>query len=305
MAILRSGGYLLSVLIGISFLSFSLFALAPGDPAVILLSIQHETPTQQQIDELRGELHLDQSLQLRYAHWLIQAMRGNLGRSWRSGEPVVQVVCERLPATLELALLSLLLLVFFTLFSGLLSLACHNNRGIDEGMRFFSILLMSMPNYWLGFLLIYFFALKLGWLPVMGRGGLLHLLLPAITLGLASAAMQGRILRANLLEIISQEHVRFAIAKGLDSWKILRCHVLKNALGPTVGLWCVSLGSMLGGAAVVESVFSWPGIGRLLVEAALNRDIPVIQGVVLLTGFAVAAANRIGDFLRKQLDPRL
>lgn len=304
-ATIRAGGYLLAVVLGVSFLSFSLFTLAPGDPAAILLSIHHETPTQQQIDELSRELHLDQPLQHRYVHWLVQVMQGDFGRSWRNGEKVVQILSERLPATLELALAAWLLLVFFTLSSGLLGLICQNHRGVDEGLRIVSILFMSLPNYWLGFFLVYFFALQLGWLPVMGRGGFAHLALPSITLALASAAMQGRILRANLLEVISQEHVRFAIARGLGPWTVLRRHVLHNVLGPTVGLWCISLGSMLGGAAVVESVFSWPGIGRLLVEAVLSRDIPVIQGVVLFAGLVVAASNMFGDFLRKKMDPRL
>ncbi len=296
--------YLLYVLLGISLLSFGLSALAPGDPAEIILRLRHETPTPEQIAELRLEMGLDRPLPLRYVHWLGRAVRGDLGRSWQSGEPVFSELAGRLPATIELALASFGFIVVFSTISGVLC-GVGRNRMIDQTGRLLSILAMSVPSYWLGFLLVYLFSMKLGWLPVMGRGGPEHLLLPAVTLGLAATAMQGRVLRASLIEVLGQDHVRFAVAKGLKRRSVLLRHVLRNAMGPVATLWGISLGNLLAGSAVVETVFSWPGLGRLIVNAILSRDIPVLQGAVLVAALAVAGANLAGDVVQKRLNPRL
>ncbi len=296
--------YLLYVLLGISLLSFGLSALASGDPAEIILRMRHETPTLEQIAELRLEMGLDRSLPLRYVHWLGRAAKGDLGRSWQSGEPVLSELTGRLPATLELALASFGFIVVFSTVSGVLC-GIGRNGIIDQTGRMLSILAMSVPSYWLGFLLVYFFAMKLGWLPVMGRGGPEHLLLPAVTLGLAATAMQGRVLRASLIEVLGQDHVRFAVAKGLKRRNVLLRHVLRNAMGPVATLWGISLGNLLAGSAIVETVFSWPGLGRLIVNAILSRDIPVLQGAVLVAALAVAGANLAGDVVQKRLNPRL
>ncbi len=296
--------YLFYVLFGISLLSFGLSALAPGDPAEIILRMRHETPTLEQIAALRLEMGLDRPLPLRYVHWLSRAAAGDLGRSWQSGEPVSSELAGRLPATLELALASFCFIVVFSTAAGVLC-GIGRNGFIDQAGRILSILAMSMPSYWLGFLLVYFFAMKLGWLPVMGRGGPEHLLLPAVTLGLAATAMQGRVLRASLIEVIGQDHVRFAVAKGLKRRSVLLRHVLRNAMGPVATLWGISLGNLLAGSAIVETVFSWPGLGRLIVNAILSRDIPLLQGVVLVAALAVAGANLAGDIVQKRLNPRL
>ena len=296
--------YLLYVLLGISLLSFGLSALAPGDPAEIILRLRHETPTPEQIAELRLEMGLDRPLPLRYVHWLGSAVKGDLGRSWQSGEPVFSELAGRLPATLELALASFGFIVVFSTITGVLC-GVGRNSMIDHTGRMLSILAMSVPSYWLGFLLVYLFSMKLGWLPVMGRGGPAHLLLPAVTLGLAATAMQGRVLRASLIEVLGQDHVRFAVAKGLKGRSVLLRHVLRNAMGPVATLWGISLGNLLAGSAVVETVFSWPGLGRLIVNAILSRDIPVLQGAVLLAALAVACANLAGDVVQKRINPRL
>jgi peptide/nickel transport system permease protein len=296
--------YLLYVLFGISLLSFGLSALAPGDPSEIILRLRHETPTPEQIAELRLEMGLDRPLPLRYVHWLGRAVKGDLGRSWQSGEPVFSELAGRLPATLELALASFGFIVVFSTITGVLC-GVGRNSMIDQTGRMLSILAMSVPSYWLGFLLVYLFSMKLGWLPVMGRGGPAHLLLPAVTLGLAATAMQGRVLRASLIEVLGQDHVRFAVAKGLKGRSVLLRHVLRNAMGPVATLWGISLGNLLAGSAVVETVFSWPGLGRLIVNAILSRDIPVLQGAVLVAALAVAGANMAGDIVQKRLNPRL
>ncbi|MBI5589996.1 MAG: ABC transporter permease [Deltaproteobacteria bacterium] len=296
--------YLSYVLFGISFLSFGLFALAPGDPAEIILRMRHEAPTLEQIAELRLEMGLDQPLPLRYVHWLSRAAKGDLGRSWQSGEPVCSELAGRLPATLELTLASFGFIVVFSTAAGVLC-GIGRNGIVDQTGRMLSILAMSVPSYWLGFLLVYCFAMKLGWLPVMGRGGPEHLLMPAVTLGLAATAMQGRVLRASLIEVLGQDHVRFAVAKGLKRRNVLLRHVLRNAMGPVATLWGISLGNLLAGSAIVETVFSWPGLGRLIVNAILSRDIPMLQGAVLVAALAVAGANLAGDVVQRQLNPRL
>ena len=296
--------YLLFVLLGISSLSFALSAMAPGDPAEIILRMRHETPTREQIAELRLEMGLDRPLPLRYLHWLGRAIKGDLGLSWQSGEPVFSELAGRLPATIELALAAFGFILVFSTAAGVFC-GMGKNGIMDQTGRILSILAMSVPGYWLGFLLVYFFAMKLGWLPVMGRGDPKHLLLPAITLGLAAAAMQGRVLRASLVEVLGQDHVRFAVAKGLKRRNVLLRHVLRNAMGPVATLWSISLGNLLAGSAIVETVFSWPGLGRLIVSAILSRDVPMLQGAVLVAALAVAGANLAGDLVQKRLNPRL
>ncbi len=296
--------YFIYVLIGITIVSFGISALVPGDPAEIIMRIRHETPTQEQIEELRLELGIDKPLPLRYFHWIGRVLHGDLGRSWRNGEPVLNELVSRIPATLELALTSFCIILVFSTFTGVL-FAVFRDGIIDHGGRLLSILAMSVPNYWLGFLLVYIFSIKLGWLPVMGRGSAENVLLPAITLGLAATALQGRVLRTSLIEVFSQDYVRFAIGKGLRLQTVILRHCLKNALGPVVTLWGISLGNFLAGSAIVESVFSWPGLGRLVVEAILSRDIPILQGSVMIAAFFVAAANLGADVVQKILHPRL
>lgn len=305
---MRSAGrrlaYLSAVLLGVSLVAFSLFALAPGDPAEIILRDRHDAPTPGQTAALRQELGLNDPLALQYLRWLGRACTGDLGRSWRTGEPVSVEIAARLPATLELALAAFLLAAPLAVVSGVLG-ALFQNRLPDRLGRAWTILCMSLPNFWLGLLLIYFFALKLGLLPVMGRSGPASLVLPAMTLGLAAAAMQGRVLRANLIEIMGADYIRFAHAKGLGTWSVLGRHLLRNALPPVVAMWGVSLGGLLGGSVIVESIFSWPGLGKLTVDAVLARDIPVVQGSVLLMALLFAAANQLADLTHRMLDPRV
>lgn len=296
--------YLGLVLFGISIVTFSLFALAPGDPAEIILRDRQEAPSAESIVQLREELGLNDPMPLRYLGWLAKALRGDLGKSWQTGESVAAQMLDRLGATLELALATLVFVVLLSTALGVLG-AIFKGRLIDRLLRAISILSLSLPNFWLGLLLIMLFALHWKWLPLIGRGGPAHLIMPVLTLGLAIAVMQGRVLRASLLEVISQDYVRFAYAKGLNSWAVLKRHLLRNALPPVLTMWGISLGHLLGGAIIVESIFSWPGLGKLAVDAVLARDIPLVQGAVLFMALVFVLANQLTDILHTWLDPRL
>ena len=296
--------YLAAVLAGISVVTFALFALAPGDPAEIILRDRQEAPSTERIAQLHRELGLDDPLPLRYFHWLGGVLHGDLGQSWRTGEPVAAQLLDRLGATLELALATLVFVVLLSTALGVLG-AVFRGRLADRLIRAGSILSLSVPNFWLGLLMITLFALHWRWLPLMGRGGPLHLIMPVVTLGLAVAAMQGRVLRASLLEVIGQDYVRFAYAKGLNTRAVLRRHLLRNALPPVLTMWGISLGHLLGGAVIVETIFSWPGLGKLATDAVLARDIPLVQGAVLFMALVFVLANQLTDLLHGLLDPRL
>ena len=296
--------YLAAVLFGISVVTFGLIALAPGDPAETILRNRQEAPSAERIAQLRMELGLNDPVPMRYARWLGCAIQGDLGRSWQTGEPVARELLARLAATMELALATIVFVVLLSTGLGVLG-AMFNGRLPDRLIRVLSIVGLSLPNFWLGLLLIMFLSLHLNLLPLMGRGGPAHLVMPVITLGLAVAVMQGRILRASLLEVLGQDYVRFAYAKGLNTWGVLRRHLLKNALPPVLTMWGISLGHLLGGAVIVETIFSWPGLGKLAVDAILARDIPLVQGAVLFMALVFVLANQITDLLQRYLDPRL
>jgi len=296
--------HLLLVLWLISLGSFALFAMAPGDPAEIILRDRHEAPRLEQIQALRSQMGLDRAWPVRYGLWLGRVAQGDLGHSWRSGETVVTEIARRLPATLELALASLVVVLVLSSLAGSLA-ALRQGRALDWGIRAWTVVLISLPNYWLGLLLIYFLSLKAHWLPVMGRGGLEHLVLPCLTLGASVAMLQGRVLRATLLQIMGMDYIRFAHAKGMRPAAVFWRHMFKNALPPLVTMWGVSLGQLLGGAMIVETIFAWPGLGQLTVTAVLGRDVPVVQGIVLLVATAFVLINLAVDWINRRLDPRM
>ena len=237
--------HLALVLAGISLGTFALLELAPGDPAEIILRSRHEAPAPDRIAALRASLGLDDPWPLRYGRWLGRLGQGDLGRSWASGRPVGQEIAARAGATLELALGAFVLVLILSSASGAWA-AWKRGRAPDQALRAASVLFAALPNYWLGLLLIYFLAMKAHWFPVMGRGGLEHLCLPALSLALAVAVLQGRVLRATLLQVMSADHIRFARAKGLGPWHIFSRHLLRNALPPLVTVWGVSLGQLFG-----------------------------------------------------------
>ncbi|MEY6433801.1 ABC transporter permease [Thioalkalicoccus limnaeus] len=302
--LLALGARLGLTLFAISLLTFGLLYLAPGDPADVILGAQSETATPDKVAELRERLGLDRPWPEQYLDWLARAMRGDLGASFASGEPVATLIAERFGATLELAAATLVLILVLSSLTGLLA-AARPAGLFDQGLRWLAILTQSVPGFLLGLMLIYVFALTLGWLPVFGRDGFASLILPTIALGLGAALVQGRILRAELLEVQGQDYVRFARAKGLSESLILWRHVLRNALTGILTIWGTTVGRLLGGAVLIETVFAWPGLGRLLVEAVIGRDLPVIQGAVLVLTLAYVGANLLVDLLQGLLDPRL
>lgn len=294
----------LLVLWGVSLVAFSLQIICPGDPAELILRTRFETPAPEKVAQLRQRMGLDRPAHEQYLAWLGRVLCLDLGRSYRTGEPVAQEIAARLPATLQLALASFAMVVLLSTLLGLCAV-WRGGRWLDRLLQPISLGLVSLPSYWLALLLIALFALGRGWLPVAGYGGPAALVLPTLTLGLGVAAMQGRVLRVKILEALSQDYVRFALAKGLGRRRITLRHLLPNALVPMITLWGMSLGSLLGGVVVVETIFAWPGLGRLLVESLLNRDLPLVQGVVLLMALLFIFSSMLADLLQRLLDPRL
>jgi len=280
-------------------------ALVPGDPAEILASHGRETePTATEIAAAREELGLDLPLPVRYARWLVRAVRGDLGQSLRSGTSVWHEITARLPATLELTLGGMLVGLVIALPVGILA-AVKRGSLLDQLSRLLALLGASVPSFWLGAMLILLFAVHLGWLPSMGRGGIRHFILPSLALGLGASAILMRLIRASLLEVLEQDYVRTARAKGLPQRTIVLRHVLKASLLPVVTVLGLQFGGLLGGALIVETIFAWPGLGMFLIESILARDFPVIQGFALFTGLVFVFTNFAVDMVYRWLDPRI
>jgi len=289
------------VLVGVSTMVFFALRLT-GDPVVLLL--QEGNPTQADIQELRRALDLDRPIPYQYAGFLAKAVRGDFGRSFRYRTPALALVLERLPARLELACaaMAVALLVAFPL--GTIS-AVNRGTATDFVTRTVSLLGASLPNFWLGLMLILLFAVRLCWLPASGYGGPRYLILPAITLGTALAGLLARLIRSSLLDILSAEYVRTARAKGLSEHVVLIRHAQRNALIPVVTVMGLQFGALLGGSVIVETVCSWPGVGRLIVDSIGLRDYPVVQAGVLLLATFFVVANLAVDLLYAALDPRI
>ena len=295
---------LIPTLAGISLLGFILLELMPGDATTLLMRRSAGEVTPEAIDTLRRELGLDRPWPVRYLRWVGRAVRLDFGTSFSSGEPVRREIFSRLPATLALALGAFTFMLTVTLPLGVLS-ALRKNQWPDHLIRVGAIVFHSVPAYWLGLLLLWIFALKLGFFRVVGQGAWQDLILPVVTLGSGMAAFYSRMTRERVIDVLEQDYIRLVHAKGL-SRRILICrHVLKNALLPLVTLWGMSFGYLLGGSVIVESVFSWPGVGKLVVDAILNRDHPVIQAYVVLMALIFVSVNLIVDLVYPLLDPRL
>jgi peptide/nickel transport system permease protein len=296
---------LLPVWLGISLLAFSLANLAPGDPAqMILLRQTGELPSEDAVQRLREQLGLDDPFPVRYGRWLADAARGDLGTSFRTGEPVLGALLERFPATLQLAVAGLLIGLLIGIPLGVIS-ATRRDSALDHASRVGVLLGASLPNFWLGYLLILLFGVGLGWLPVAGWGTWQHLVLPALTLGVGGAASLTRLTRSMVLEELGADYVRTARAKGLPERVVVVRHALRNALNPIVTLTGMRFGGLLAGAVVVETVFAWPGIGKFLVDSIYDRDYPTIQGFVLFTGTVFVLLNLLVDLGYAWLDPRV
>ncbi len=289
----------------VSLLSFSLGSLAPGDPAqVMLLRRTGDLPSEAEVLRLRHQLGLDRPFVERYGHWLSAATHGDFGESYRSGQPVYDELRSRFPATLALALAALLVGVVIAVPLAIVSAAARDTP-FDHAARIVALAGVSMPSYWLGYVLMLLFAVTLGLLPVSGAGGPRHLVLPALTLGLGSAASVTRLLRAALLDELNADYVRTARAKGLSSLLALTRHALRNALNPVVTVSALRFGRLLGEAVIVETVFAWPGVGRWMVESIYDRDYPAIQGFVLYIATAFIVLNLAVDLSYRAIDPRV
>lgn len=300
----RLGGAVL-VWVLISFLSFSLGTLAPGDPAqVMLLRRTGDPPSEDDVRRLRHEMGLDRPFAERYVTWVSAAARGDLGRSYRSGQPVLGEMRERFPATLALAITALVMGLAIAIPLAVASAAARDTV-IDHGARIAALAGVSVPSYLVGYLLMLLFAVTLGILPVSGAGAPRHLVLPALTLALGSAASVTRLLRANLLDEMGEDYVRTARAKGLSGFGALTRHALRNALNPVVTVSALRFGRLLGEAVIVETIFAWPGIGRWMVESIYDRDYPAIQGFVLYIATVFLVVNLAVDLSYRFLDPRV
>lgn len=294
----------LPVLFGVTLLVFAMTWLTPGDPLFALLGDAAQGVSQQALQELRQQLGLDRPLPLQYLDYLAGLARGDLGTSIRSGRPVLVEITDRFPATAELALAGLAVALLLGLGLGVLA-AVYRRSWLDVLAVVVALLGVSVPVFWSGFLLMTFFALDLGWLPASGRGSWRHLVLPALTLGLSSAAFIARISRASVIEALGQDHVRTARAKGVAPRRVVLRHALRNAMLPIVTVVGLQLGGLLGGAVLTESVFAWPGVGRMLVEAIGTRDMPLMQGTVLFVSLLFILVNLLVDLSYAAINPRI
>ena len=280
---------------------FLLVHIVPGDPVQQMLG---EGARAEDLQQLRHALGLDEPLLAQYGRYLRGLFRGDLGRSFRFQTPVLGVVLERYPATLEVAFAGLLVCVAVGIPAGVLA-AHKRGRAADRAVSFFTLLGLSIPNFALGPLLILFFSIFLGWLPVSGRAGFASLILPAITLGLALAAILTRMVRSSMMDELSSDYVRTARAKGLTEFAVLFRHAFRNALIPIITILGLQFGTLLAGTIVTESIFSWPGIGRLTVQAISARDYPLLQGCILVIAVSYVLVNFLTDFVYALVDPRI
>jgi peptide/nickel transport system permease protein len=300
-SILSRIGSAVQVVFGVCTLVFLLIHLVPGDPVEAMLG-ESARPADRQA--LREALGLDQPLFEQYLRYLGGLARLDLGQSFQFQRPVTDLLAERAPPTLELAGAALALALVLAVPLGVL--AARNRGGaLDSGAMGFSLLGISIPNFWLGPLLILVFSLWLGWTPVSGRDGPVSLILPAVTLGTGLAAVLARMVRSSVLEVLGEDFVRTARAKGLSETAVMWHHALRNAWLPVLTLVGLQLGGLLGGAVITETVFAWPGVGSLLVEAIQNRDYPVVQASVLLVSLAYVLVNTLTDLIYAWVDPRI
>lgn len=294
-------GYSLFVLWGAMTVVFVAVRIVPGDPAQMMVGTQG---TRQDVEALRERLGLDQPLPVQYVRYLAQVAQLNLGESLRLSEPAAQAVAERVPTTAMLAGAAMLLAALVSLPLGIAA-ALHHRALADRIVSVLSLLGQSVPNFWLGIMFILVFARSLQLLPSAGTGTWQHLVLPALTLSLLLIGVLTRLVRSGLLEVLHDDYVRTAYAKGLSSRIVIVRHALPNALIPVVTVAGLQLGHLLAGAVIVETVFAWPGVGRLLVDAISNRDYPVVQAAVLFITASFVLINLLVDLSYAYLDPRI
>ncbi len=291
----------LGLVVGVAVLVFLLIHLIPGDPVDVMLG---ESAQAADRAALRQAMGLDLPITVQLINYLEGLARLDLGRSLYTQRPIIEVLIERLPATLELTAVSLAITLALALPLGLLA-AARRDSAWDHGAMGFSLIGVSIPHFWLGPLLIMVFSLWLGWLPVSGREGPGAVILPALTLGMAMSAILARMIRSSVLEVLNEDYIRTAYAKGLSRRQVVLRHALPNALLPVITILGLQLGGLLAGAVITETVFSWPGIGLLTIEAIQTRDYPVVQACVLLISLSYVLVNSLTDLLYALIDPRV
>ncbi|HXE79218.1 MAG TPA: nickel ABC transporter permease [Vicinamibacterales bacterium] len=299
--LLRRLALTVPVLLSVATLVFSLIHLIPGDPAQAMLG---EGADPEQVAQLRRQLGLDRPLLVQYGAYLGSLLRGDLGTSLRTAQPVAQVIAERVPATVELAVVSMAVAILFAVPLGVVA-AVWRGTVVDHAAMTLALAGISMPNFWLGPLLALVFAVELGWLPVSGRGTPAHLVLPAATLGIALAAILARMTRASVLEELRELYVTAARARGATRLRAVVRHALRNSLIPVVTLLGLQFGAVLTGAVITETIFAWPGIGRLLIQSIGFRDYPMVQGCILFIAITYVGVNLLTDLIYGWLDPRI
>jgi peptide/nickel transport system permease protein len=307
--LIRRLATILPTLIFVTMLIFGLQQLLPGDPAVVLAGEEQDPEV---IAYLRERMHLDEPLPMRYLYWVGGVLRGDLGESVRSQQPVLELVLQKLPVTIELAVLAMLIAMLIGIPAGILS-AVRQGTFWDLGANVFALWGLSTPNFWLGILMILLFSVELGWLPASGYvspledpvGNLKAMAMPAFVLGTNISAVLMRHTRSAMLQVMSADYVRTARAKGLSRRVVILRHALRNALTPVITLGALEFGTLLSGAVLTEQVFTIPGFGKLIVDAVFNRDYAVVQGVVLVTGTAYIVLNLLADVAYVLVNPRL
>ena len=288
------------VVIGISAISFFFIHLS-GDPVMLMLPAD---ASMQEVEQLRQKLGFNDPLYVQYGRFISKAVRGDFGESLYYHVPAMELIVERLPASLELSFAAMFLALLVAVPIGIIS-AVYRGSALDMGSMLAALFGLSMPHFWLGIMFIMIFSVKLGWLPTSGRGTLAQLIMPAVALALGLMAMFARLTRSVMLEVLSLDYIRTARAKGLREFFVIGKHALKNALIPLVTVAGMQFGLLIGGTVIIETVFAWPGVGRLVVQAIFNRDYPLVQSIVLILALIFVAVNLLVDILYIYLDPRI
>ncbi len=291
----------LGVILAMIFLVMLILEIVPGDPAALMLG---ENATQEMVQELRHQLGLDKPLLVRYVDYLWKLLHGDLGRSVREMAPVSQLIGDTWPATLQLTAAAMLLTFIVGVPLGLIS-GAKPGSWLDHGSRIMSLLGLCMPVFWIGLVLMFFFSLKLGWFPVGGIGTWRQLILPAVTLSAYTVATLARMTRSSLMEVMGEDYIRTARAKGLAYPVVVWGHAFRNALIPIITVFGMQVGQLMGGAILTETVFAWPGLGRLMVGAILDRDYPLLQGTILIFAGAYIIINFLVDLSYGVIDPQV
>lgn len=288
----------------LTFLSFLFVRLAPGDPVLTILNVDELSVSQEQVEKLREDMGFNKPLLAQYGLWLMKFIQLDLGTSYVTGQPVLEMFLNSLPATIELSLGSIFVMLAVSIPLGSLS-ALYRNSWVDQVSRTLSILGAAVPSFWLGLILIDLFGVRFSWFPTMGRDGFASMILPSLTLGLAISSVYVRLLRSSLLDSLSQEFVRSARARGLSERRIFMLHAFRHSLPPVITVFGVSLGSLIGGVVVIEVLFAYPGIGKLVIDAIRQRDYPIIQGYILIMAIIVFIVNTCVDLSYSYLNPEL